>query len=289
MSKLEQIQAFLKVIDENSFSVAAEKLFLSPAAISRQVANLEKHLRVQLINRTTRQLSLTFAGEQYYQQCKLALSQLNHAEATLTNRLPQPSGQLNITSNRYFAKQFLLPKLAAFLKKYPELQVELELAERFPNLLKENVHIIFGVSLDATKDLMRKTVMQTRYVLCGSPKYFKQQGMLKHPKELSAHRYITHSMRPNPTIIQFKQNMKVSVKPFLSLNDANSMRECAINGMGLVNLHDYMVEDDLAKHKLIAVLEKFQPAQQPVYLYYLANDYLSANVKAFLDFYLPLK
>ncbi len=167
----------------------------------------------------------------------------------------------------------------------PKLEIKLELAERFPDLEKENIDLIFGMSMPESLDLVRKRVATTRYVLCASPQYLKKYPLPKTPEDLRHHRYLTHSMRRPDHVILFKNNREVAVRPFLRINDSQALRDCAIQGMGIVQLHDYMVSDALRDGRLIELLKDFSSSQQPVYLYYQQSRYLQSKIRRFIDFY----
>lgn len=282
--KLESIITFITVIEENSFVGAAKKLGVSKAAVSRQVSNLEADLGAQLLQRTTRQISLTEIGLQYFQQCKKILSELQETEDAITSSNHEATGKLNITSSRYFAEEYLIPRLPEFMAQNPKLRIRFELAERFPDLAQEKIDILFGVSLEGPAELVRRRVATTRYVLCASPKYFKKFGTPKTPAELSKHRYITHSMRKSDHMLTFEDNKEVYVEPILWLNDSRAMLECAIKGMGIVKLHDYMVAAALKNKQLVEIFSK-NSEQQSVYLYYQQSKYLQPKIRRFIDFY----
>lgn len=285
MSKFDQIAAFIAVIEENGFAAAARKQQVSTAAISRQVARLESELKTQLIRRTTRQISLTEIGTRYYQQAKKALDDLCEAELAIADSQTTATGILTVTSSRYFALQHLLPRLPEFMTLNPQLRVNLELAERFPDLAQEGIDLIFGVSIEGPQELVRKRVADTRYVLCAAPSYLEQYGMPHMPSDLNKHRYITHSMRKPDNVLMFKGNKEIQLKPVLWLNDSRAMCDCAIAGMGIVKLHDYIVADAIQSGDLVEILSGFQDTTQPVYLYYQQSRYLQPKIRRFIDFY----
>lgn len=288
MSKFQRIQAFISVVEQNGFAAAARKDGLSTAAISRLVAGLEADLNAQLLHRTTRQLSLTEVGAVYYQQAKEALAALVEAEAAISNSLDEPRGLLKVTSSRYFALEYLIPRLPAFMALYPKLRVNVELAERFPDLGKEKIDVVFGVSMEGPDTLVRRQVTKTRYLLCASPAYLEQYGEPRVPSDLSKHRYITHSMRKPDNLVAFKDNKTIYVEPFLWLNDSRAICECAIQGMGVARLHDYIVAEALTKGSLVEILAEHREPVQPVYLYYQQSRYLQPKIRRFIDFYLDL-
>lgn len=285
MSKLERITAFIDVVEENGFAAAARKQGVSTAAISRLVTRLESDLKVELLKRTTRQISLTEVGTTYYQNCKNALEGLKEAEIAIVGSHHEATGTLKVISSRYFAIKHLIPGLSSFMAQNPNLQVKVELAERFPDMVMEEIDIVFGVSLEGSDDLVRKRVAMTRYVLCASPNYLKEYGTPLIPHDLSKHRYITHSMRKPDNVVGFKDNKEIIVQPILWLNDSRAMRECAILGMGIVKLHDYIVTDALRDGRLVEVLSEFQESQLPVYLYYQKSRYLQPKIRKFIDFF----
>lgn len=285
MSKLEQIEAFLSVVHENSFAGAARKQGISTAAISRQISRLEADLGVQLLERTTRQIALTELGSQYYQHCKNALAELSEANALITGAQAEPTGTLNITSNRHFANEYLIPYLSEFLSLYPKIVMNLELAERFPDFSEENIDILFGVSLEGPPDLVRKRITTTRYIMCASPDYLRKYGTPKSPDELSQHHYITHVMRKPDNVIQFRGDKKICLSPTLFLNDCQTMLECAIRGIGIVMLHNYVVRDAINKGLLIEILKEYQEPERPVYLYYQHQRYLQPKIRHCIDFF----
>ena len=286
MSKLDRISTFILVVEENGFAAAARKKSLSTAAISRQVSALEDELGVELLLRTTRKLSLTQTGEAYYRQCKKTLDALREAELAIAESKSEATGVLNIMVNRYFAIRHILPRLSEFMELNPQLRIHFQLAERFPNLEKEGIDILFGVSVEGSAELIRRRVATTRYVLCASPEYLKKYGTPKNPVDLLKHKYITHSIRKPDDIIFLKNNKEIRVNPMLWLNDSFSMRECALHSMGIVNLHDYMVENDLKEKRLIEILPKHQELQKYIYLYYQQSRYVQPKIRKFIDFFI---
>ncbi len=285
MSKFDRINAFISVVEENGFAAAARKKAISTAAISRQVTALEADLGAQLLLRTTRQISLTEIGERYYQQSKKALSELREAENAISGSKNEATGVLIIMANRYFAITRLLHKLPEFLSLNPKLRVNFKLDERFPDLEKEGIDILFGVSVEGSAELTRRRVSTTRYVLCASPQYFKKNGTPKTPSDLYNYHYITHSIRRPDNVIMFKDGKEIHVNPILWLNDSYAMRECAIRDMGIVNLHDYMVEDALKEGRLVEIFREHQEPLKNIYLYYQSSRYLQPKIRKFIDFY----
>lgn len=285
MSKLEQISTLIAVVEEGGFAAAARKRGVSTAAVSRQITQLENELSVQLLNRTTRYVELTDLGHEYYQRCRKVVSDLQEAESVIASAKDEVTGDLHIVAARFFAVKYLLPRLSDFQFKYPNLNIHLQLAERFPNFEKEDIDVVLGVTIDGPPELVRKKIAVTRYVLCASPDYLRQYGVPKVPSDLVRHLYITHSMRHPQDAVLFKNEVVAHVNPTMWLNDSYAMRECAIEGMGLVNLHDYVVADAIKAGRLVEVMAEYQHAQQNVYLYYQQKRYLQSKIRCFIDFF----
>lgn len=285
MSKLDQISAFIQVVELHSFAAAAKKLKVSTAAISRKISLLETDLGVQLLTRSTRHLALTEMGMLYYQECKTLLHSLQETENRMAGAKEEASGVLHIMANRYFALEFIIPRLAQFLALHPKLRVHLNLAERFPDLMQENIDILFGVSIEGTPTLVRKKIAETEYLLCASPAYLKQYGTPEKPHDLHQHHYIAHSERKPYDVIHFKNEKELYIEPYLLLNDSLAMLDCAMKGMGIVRLHSYLVESQLRSKQLVTVLPNYHFEKSKIFLYYQQSRHLLPKIRKFIDFY----
>lgn len=287
MSKLERIKTFITVVEEQGFGLAAKKLHLTAAAVSKQVQGLEDQLGITLLQRSTRHLELTPLGQQYFLEVKKALGQLDAAEALINQATAEPTGLLRVTAARYFGVNFILPYLSEFLQSYPKIRLDLELAERFPDLMREEIDLLIGVSRDeSAPELVRRRILSTRYIFCASPGYLKKFGMPAKPEDLKQHRYITHTIRNEINYVNFQSYGNVYLEPYLYLNDTRAMRECALQGLGIVKLHDYSIKKDIESGKLIEILKKYSIEELPVYLFYRSSRHLDPKIRVFIDFYL---
>jgi DNA-binding transcriptional LysR family regulator len=284
MSKFKQLEAFVSVIEQGGFAAAGKKLHLTSAAISKQIKALEETLGVELIQRTTRNFSLTEIGAHYFEEAKNILEQLNQADALILQTRQEPQGVLKVVSSYYFAEHYILPKLAEFLHRYPKIKLKLELAERLPDMVREDIDILFGVSVDAYPDFVRKTISHTRYAFCASKKYLKKYGTPEHPEDLKKHHYITHSMRDKPNFVSFRNHQDIYVQPYLWFNDSKAILEAALQGLGIMKLHYYFVEEALKNKKLIEIFKDYVEPKQAVYFYYRKSRYLDPKIRAFNEF-----
>lgn len=282
--KLEQLVAFKYVVENQGFTSAAVKLNLSKVAVSKQIAQLERQLQTKLIQRTTRQFALTAPGLELYKQALTLLEQVDQIEKSFADQQQAPQGHLRIMATPYFASIYLLPRLAEFLQRYPQIKLELLLAERFPHLAQEQIDVFVGASLPGYDSLVRKKVGETRYVFCASPAYLQRYGIPMQPNDLKQHRYLNHSMRiPNDTV-HFAHAASISVTPYLIINDTAALLTCARAHMGIVKLHEYLVHTDLKDGILQEVLPKYSEKNVPVYLFYTQQSYVPLKIKAFVEF-----
>ncbi|MFO1258660.1 MAG: LysR substrate-binding domain-containing protein [Gammaproteobacteria bacterium] len=284
MLRISQLKAFLAVIETGSFSQGAERLSLSKAAITQHIQHLESQLGVQLIKRTTRRLALTELGEIFLDKAKQVLESLDEIEREIGQQTRLPKGALRVMSNPYFAKRFVIPQLEDFTSHFPDIHLTLLLEERFPDLEKEQIDLLVGVSMDGPQDMIRKQVASTRYLLCASPNYLARCGEPKRPHDLISHQYITHAMRRPDHLISFKKNETVMVQPSLRLNDADAMVQCASQGLGIIKVHDYMVKDKIETGELIEILKSFNEGSIPIYAYFKSHKYMTEKVRVFLKF-----
>lgn len=285
MQSLERLQTFVKVTEANSFVAVAKQLKLSKAAISKQISLLEQELGVKLIERTTRRLSLTEAGSLYYAQCKRLLELMGEMDELVSTMRKEPTGTLNLFCNRYFGEHLIVPHLGEFMEAYPKLKVNLRLEERIPDFVKEEVDLLIGVSILGPPEAIRRTISKTRYIFCASPSYLERFGTPEKPTDLVHHRYITHSMRQPNHLLTFG-DLQLTLDPYLRINDAWAMLKCALNGLGIVKLHDYMVKESLESGHLVEILQPYSQEEYAIFLYYMQNRYLSPKIRHFIDFLL---
>ena len=284
MSKLSLIKIFVQVVENNGFSKTANKLGITTPAISKQIAKLEQKLNTQLFTRTTRNVTLTSIGRIYYEHCKQILEAVSESERAISHLHSEPMGKLRITSGRYFAKKYIIPHLLELRILYPNLIIDIEVAERTPDLTHENIDIIFGSDYIDAANLNKKLLTESRYIICGAPNYLKKHGAPNTPSDLNKHFYITHSMRNLNNILHFNNQQQICVEPKLYLNDAESMLYAAINGIGLVSLHEYIVADAIKQGSLVPLLQEYSLDKRKIYIFYKKSLYLEPKIHHFIDF-----
>lgn len=288
MNKLDLMEALIAIADNGSIQQAAIKLHQTNAALSQKLSKLEAHLATQLIKRDRKGLVLTEAGQRYYHEAKKAIEQFNLAERSILHENTQPQGELKIAANPYFSQTIILPKLAAFSARYPDLFINIDVAEILPCVNLKRVHVLYGVAFrghDDIENLVRKKIATTKYVLCASPVYLKKNVKPNTTAELLQHDFISHSARKYPEIIILDDDKQIVLKPKLLLNNTQQIINAALEGLGFIWVHEYMVSDLLANKKLMCLLENQTKEPVQIYAYYEYQPYRDPKIQAFMDFF----
>lgn len=283
MPDLTQIETFVLVSELGSLAAVSRKLGISPAAVSKQLSRLEEELGLQLLVRSTRHVELTDVGTNYCFQCRRILEEVEEASALISQVKAAPHGILKVVSGRHFANAYIIPHMKEFLVKYPHIELNLELAERVPDLTSEAIDVVIGMSISATGDVIQKRIATTFYSFCASPDYLKQFGVPKKPEDLKNHRYITHSMRKPDDQLHFLPNKVVVLKPYIRVNDAQTMLDFALEGLGIVMLHHYVVKEHFEQGTLQELLTTYR-TDIPLFVAYPQRRYISSKTRCFIDF-----
>ena len=284
MPDLSQMKTFVLTSELGSLAAAARILGISPAAVSKQLTRLEKELGLQLILRSTRRLELTEVGINYCLQCRRILEEVEAASALISQIKIIPNGILKVVSGRHFATSYIVPYMKEFLLRYPKIELNLELAERVPDLNVEAIDVLIGMSISPTGDAIQKRIATTSYSLCASPGYLEQFGIPEKPDDLKNHRYIAHSMRKPDNELQFHDKEVVTITPYIRVNDAQTMLNFALDGLGIVKLHHYVVKKNLEQGALQELLTSYKNSDVPIYVAYPQRRFIASKVRCFIDF-----
>lgn len=288
MSRLTQISTFIEVVNRNSFAGAARRLKLTPAAVSKQISTLESELGVQLLKRSTRKVALTEEGVIYLAHAKRILEVYYEAEAAISYSKEEPSGTLTVVCGPHLGNRYVIPHLKEFLELYPKIKMNISLTQVMPDFEKDKVDVVVGLSTGIPASCIQRRLIYARKVICASPKYLKVHGVPKKPGDLAYHRIIAHTMsRPN-NVVSFNNGEDVYVDPILLFNDTRTMLTSALDGIGIVELHDYIVDEGLKSGSLVEILGKYveQKKQIPLYVAYPQASQVHMKVRTFIDFVL---
>jgi DNA-binding transcriptional LysR family regulator len=285
MSRWDGFEAFVQVVDQGSFSSAARHLNVSKSCISRHVSELENRLGAQLLIRTTRTLTLTEVGRSFYTRCREVLNGLEEAEHAVSDMQEQPRGTLKMTAAGAFGETCVVPIAADFMKRHPELKIDMSFTNRNIDLVAEgyDLAIRFGILKDSS--LIARRIATRQLYVVGSPDYFAQFGKPKSIEDLKQHNCMAgvlnlwrFSEKGRQGHIEFK------VDGSWRSNNARALLEASRKGLGLSQMPAPYVQDDLEKGTLISVLDKFQPQDLGVWAVYPSSRHLSTKVRFFIDY-----
>lgn len=280
---LTDMTAFVRIAETGSLSAAAAELDQSLAVISRRLARLEERLGVRLINRTTRQLSLTDEGVAFHQRCARILSDIEEAEAEVMRGREVAVGLLRITSTFAFARRKLAPLLHAFEAQHPGLRVHLDASDRIVNLVDEgfDVAIRFGAMTDSS--LIARALAPNAYVMCAAPAYLDRRGRPGEIDDLLSHECILFGSPPSARWT-FEDGSSVKVQGDLTTNDGDLAHVWALEGAGIVLKSIWDVYDDIHEGRLEIVLPAMRPPASPLHAVFPHSRLAAARVRLVLDF-----
>ena len=290
MDRLLAMRVLLAVVEAGSLSAASRKLRIPLATVSRRIAELEAHLGVRLINRTSRRLDLTEAGRDYHAAARRILDEVAEAERIAAGEYAAPKGDLIITAPLVFGRLHVLPVVVEFLKTYPEVDVRLVLNDRIVNLGEDHVDVALRIGKLPDSSLVATRVGSISRIVCGSPAYFSARGRPIAPADLAGHDCVTFdNLFPADRWIftQGKSEISAPIRARLSVNTAEAAIDAAVAGIGLTRVLSYQAAEALSEGKLEVVLAGFQPPPAPVNLVHAGGRLMPRKIRAFLDVAAP--
>lgn len=286
MDRFDAMAAFVAVAEAKGFAQAARRLDVSTSSVTRLVSQLETHLGVRLLNRTTRAVSLTDAGARFLERARRILGDLEEAERSAEDERGEPVGRLVVSAPLMFGRLHVAPLLSAYLQSHPRVVGELILNDRFANLTEEGIDIAVRIgNLPDSGDIVRK-VGATRRVLVAAPDYLDREGAPTTLDDLQRHRLIAFSALAPGRTWRFQRSgdqEEIDVTPSFTTNNGDAAIAHALTGGGITMALSYQVVDHVRKRHLRTVLEEFEPAPYPIQLVYPNSRLLSVKVRAFVD------
>ena len=288
MDRFLAVQTFSRVVELGSFARAAERLGLSTSAVSRQVADLEAHLDARLLNRTTRRISLTEAGQAFYERSVQLLADLEEAESSVRAAALVPRGHLKLTCGVTFGIRYLAPAVAEFAERHPQLVFDLDLSDRAVDLVDEGFDLAIRIGPIGQQGLVSRRLGWTRTVCCASPAYLARSGAPERPEDLARHECLTYTHVPVPNTWRFESpagdSHALRITPRHRANNGRMLVELAVRGLGVVVEPDFIVAPEVRAGRLVRLLPGFELPRVPISAVYPSRRHLSAKVRAFVDF-----
>lgn len=279
----EGITEFVTVVEKNSFTAASKQLKISTAQVSRQVSALESRLATKLLYRTTRRLTVTDAGKMFYQHCRQALDGLEEAEQTLTNLQSTPRGKLKITAPTTYGENKVIPLVNDFIAQYPELDVDCRLTNQKVDLIEAGFDLAIRMGKLEDSSMIARPLSSRHQYVCASPAYLARNGAPLLLSELDQHNCLKGTLE----YWRFQedgQERNIRVNGNLSCNSGQALRDAALKGLGVVQLPDYYVRDDIEQGALMPLLQQYQPEEEGIWALYPHNRHLSPKVKMLVEY-----
>jgi DNA-binding transcriptional LysR family regulator len=291
MDRIDAMKTYIAVVQEGSFSRAAEKLDMSPQLVSKYVSQLESHLGTRLLNRTTRRVHTTEAGAGYAQRAQQVLADIDDIENELSNLQRTARGILRINAPVSFAIQHLAGLLTDFQKRYADVQVDLQLNDRKVNIVDEGFDIALRIGNLKDSSLIAKRLAPIRLVSCAAPAYLASHGTPRHPSELSQHRYLSYSYMDEEITFRRRTQGQTpaafttrALKSTFIVNNGDVLTQAAIAGAGIIIQPTFITGPAIAAGKLTPVLEDYELEPLALYAVYAHRQLLSSKVRCFIDF-----
>jgi len=287
MNAFGAIPVFVAVVENDGFSAASRALGISKSAVSKRINQLENHLGVRLLHRTTRKLSLTEAGERYFEHAAQALTAAGQAEDAVTELQGEPQGKLKISSPMSFGRLHVAPLIPIFTQRYPKILIDLVMDDRNIDLVAEGFDLAIRSGDMPDSTLIARKLAPLRQVLCASPDYIDRYGMPVTPSELSERNCILFSYSGDANEWTLNKDGKaeaVLVSGSYRVNNSEAILVALREGIGIGRLPTFVAGPDLREGNLVRILESYNIPDHTFYAVFPERQYLPAKVRVFLDF-----
>ena len=284
---LTSLRIFVRVVELSSFSEVARRAGVTPATVSKHVSSLEAAVGARLINRTTRRLFITEAGQRLYEHCVRVLQELDAAESELAEIKGEPAGPLHVTAPLMFALRRLSPRLPEFLARYPKVSLDLDLSIEKVDLFQERIDVAVRIADAIDPGLVAFRLASYRRAICASPGYLAVHGTPRVPEDLAAHNCLVGRGATLNTSWPVQRNGElgsVRVSGNFLANNGEVLRDAALAGVGILMTARWQVEDDFRAGTLVDLLPEYVPTNRAIYAVLPRQGTLSPKVRAFVDF-----
>lgn len=295
MDRIDAMQAFVRVVETGSFTKAADTLQASKTRITQLVQQLETHLRVKLLHRTTRKVNVTPDGAAYYERVVRLLADLDDAETSLSAASASPRGRLRVDVPAPLASHVLVPALPDFQARYPDIQLDLGASDRKVDLIDENVDCVVRGGVLTDTSLRARHVADLSLGVYAAPAYLARAGMPAHPQalETAGHRIVGYrrSRTGSPLMSPMRRGdevVRVQGRHALSVDDGNAYLAAGIAGLGVLWLPTYMAREPLARGELVALFEDWELEPMPMYVAFPPSRHVSRKLRVFIDWVVEL-
>ena len=288
MDKFESMRAFTQVVQEGGFAAAARKMDLSRSAVNKLVLNLEDHLGVQLLYRTTRQVTPTDTGRAFYERCLEILGSIEEAELDVSQQSQQPIGNFKVNAPMSFGISFLGKHIAEFMTRYPAIKIQLTLEDRLIDPIDEGYDLVIRIGqTPESPSLVTYPITIIPRVICAAPSYLENNGIPQTPQDLKNHSCLHYGYLATGSQWEFwdqEKEEKVAIDGVFCSNNGEVLRDVAVKGLGIVFLPQFIVKQELRRGDLEVILPNYQLPELKLCVIYPVNRHLVSKVQLFTQF-----
>lgn len=289
MNQLLAIRAFARVVEAGSFTRAADSLDMPNASLSKLVQELEAHLGVRLLQRTTRRVTVTPDGQLYYEKTGLILKDLDDVDTSFNVARGKPRGHLRVDVGGSTARDVLVPALPEFLARYPDIRIDLGVSDRAVDMVGDNVDCVIRGGVLDNSSLVARPLGRAAMLTCAAPAYLKQYGVPAHPDELkNGHRLVSYVSSQNGRAMPFHfyrdgEKTEIKIEHRVGINESNAHLAAAVAGLGIVQTFGYAAASALKDGTLVEILGEWRPQAYPFHVVYPQNRHVAHRLRVFID------
>ena len=288
MDQLRAMSVFVSVVERGSFAAAAEHLGLSRTAVSKHVMELEAHLGVTLLNRTTRRVSLTGAGTAYFERAGGILEEIEEADNEAATQTTAPHGRVRVSAPMSFGILHIAPRLRQYMDAYPDVTIDLALNDRRVDLIEEGFDLTVRIGQLDDSSLISRRLSSSRVRACAAPEYLENHGTPSHPDQLKDHICLCYAHWSGNNSWQFTgpdgDVVSVPVNNRLWSNNGDALLNAAVSGLGIAFQPDFIAHDALRRGELVEILDGFTGPEVGIYVLYGRTAFMPLRVRTFIDF-----
>lgn len=288
MDRFQAMQVFTRVVDANSFTLAADSMGLPRSTVTTTIQSLERSLKLRLLNRTTRRLSLTPDGAAYYERCVQILADLEDMDAAFRDVTRGPNGRLRIDAPPSIGRLILVPALCDFHSRYPDIELAIGMSDHVIDMVQNAVDCAIRVGTLEDSSMVARRIGTFESITCAAPAYLERYGEPKSIEALADHHAVHYFSSRTGRVVDWSfmvdgKPMDVQINGKVSVNDAEAYVQCGVSGFGLIQPSRYMVAPMLESGQLREILTEWTPSPQPISVVYPHNRHLSPKVRVFVD------
>ncbi|GGC81461.1 LysR family transcriptional regulator [Undibacterium terreum] len=288
------VKTFTRVVETGSFAKAADSLEVPRNMVTKLVQSLEAHLRVKLLNRTTRRVSMTNDGAAYYERMSRLMEEWLEVESDLASAQSNPRGRLRVDMGATLASFLVIPALASFHARYPDLQLDIGVSDRPVDLISDRIDCVVRAGKVTDPSLIARHIGDLPFVTCAAPGYMKGREFPEHPADLErGHTLIRYffagSGRQSPVVLNFgDEQATLRGRHFVSVNDTNALLAAGLAELGILHLPAFAAQSHIEAGRLVSLLDNWTAEPVPISIVYSANRHLSSRVRVFVDWMVEL-